>query len=119
MPILIWIFLTNILISIVFWVTIEIPPVNGSDDIISPDGDTIIWETNSWMNLMKQANEYVWFVLFLVAMIMLIVGGYWLITAEWDSAYLKKANKLVIYGLVWIVISISSYFIVKLLVNMF
>jgi len=117
MPILL--LLISIFSSFAFGVTIEIPPINWSDDIISPDWDTIIWETTSWMSLMKQANEYVWFALFLVAMIMLIVWWYWLITAEWDSAYLKKANKLVVYGLVWIVISVSSYFIVKLLVNMF
>jgi hypothetical protein len=41
-----------------------------------------------------------------------------LITAQWDQAKMKEANKLLTWALIWILIAIFSYAVVRIIVNL-
>jgi protein-S-isoprenylcysteine O-methyltransferase Ste14 len=41
-----------------------------------------------------------------------------LMTASWDPAKMKEANKLLMWALIWIMIAIFSYAIVRIIVNL-
>jgi uncharacterized membrane protein YjfL (UPF0719 family) len=52
-------------------------------------------------------------------MVVLIIGGFKLMTASGDPEKLKQANKLLMWALIGILISILSYAIIRLVVNLF
>jgi len=54
-----------------------------------------------------------------VAMVLLVVAGLKLITASGDKEQMTKANNMVIGSMIAIFVSILSYAIVKLVVNLF
>lgn len=97
-------------------ITVTIP---WNDLTSSSSAWQVIYEKRNVFDFIKLINDYVWFFLFFIAMVVLVWWWIQLFTSEWDPAYLKKANMTVVYWLIWIVISVSAYFIVKLLVNVF
>jgi hypothetical protein len=64
-------------------------------------------------------NQYLWFGLWVVCMVILVWWGIQLITAWGDAEKMKKTNKLLMGALIGILISILSYSVVRLVVNLF
>ncbi len=72
-----------------------------------------------YMSLFKVINKYLWFFTGVVSFILVLTAGYRLVTSKWKAEDLKKANKMLVWGLVGIFVSLLSYAIVKVLINLF
>ena len=64
-------------------------------------------------------NSYLWFAIGVVCMWVLIFGGYKLISSQGDDKKMSEANKLLMWALFGIVISLLSYALIRLVVNLF
>lgn len=71
------------------------------------------------LELINIVNDYLWFFLWGICMWVLMWWWFRLIVSEWESAEFKQANKMVIYSLAGIVLSISSYYAVQIILNLF
>jgi len=69
-----------------------------------------IWET---------LTKYIWFFTWVVAFIVVLTAGYYLFTSKGNQEDLKKANKMLIWWLVWIFVSLLSYVFVRVLITLF
>ncbi len=76
-------------------------------------------DQNDVTNTVNLVNKYLWFTLWVVAMVVLVVAGIKLITARWDEKVMKTVNQLIIWLVIWIVIAIFSYLLVRLIANVF
>lgn len=79
------------------------------------------WSSASWwwLGLFNVINKYMWYVLWLLLIFVLWYAGMLLIISEWDDKALQRSNKIVIYAFIWIAIVVSSYFFIRLIVNLF
>ncbi len=114
-----------ILISLILWLwftfsyKVDILP-DSTKDIQSTASITDSSDTkNYYQSLAKKVNIYLWFIFGSVALGMVLYGWILLISSNWDPAELKKANKILIWWLVWIFVSLLAYLIIKLLINLF
>ncbi len=112
---LIIIFLNNYLFSQV--PTVELP-WNTWPDIIIQD-TTIEWDSFYWKDMFKKINSILWISVWIIAAIIAILWWYDLIVSEWNQEELKKTNKKIIYWMVWIIIAMASYTIMKLIIDLF
>jgi len=114
-----------LLISLFLWISfvssyqVDVP--NPTNDVKSQIWWTIddLTTTDYYQSLAKTINTYLWFIFGSVALWMLLYGWILLISSNGDPAELKKANKILIWGLVWIFVSLLAYLIIKLLINLF
>ena len=110
---------------IFFWVWLtfsyQVDVPNSTNDINSQVWWTIddLTTYNYYQSLAKTINDYLWFIFGSVALWMVLYGWILLISSNGDPADLKKANKILIWGLVWIFVSLLAYLIIKLLINLF
>lgn len=101
-----------------YWLSVSVPSVNSPDVVHGGWGNISGWVSN-WKIIANIVTDYIWIALIVFAMVLLMRWGYDLVVSEWKEEELKKTNNKLIYGLVWIVVSISSYFIMTLLMNLF
>ena len=114
-----------LLIALIFWLwfslSYQVDVPNWTSDINSE----IWWHiddlttSNYYQNLAYLINKYLWFIFWVVTLWMVIYWWSLLISSNWDSTDLKKANKIIIWWLVWIFVSLLAYLIVKLLIHLF
>lgn len=106
-------------IGLVWAIDIYVPWSQWNENIV------VAWptqvDTDEWtlFEIIQIVNEYLRFSVWFFCLIVLIIGGFKIITAEWNSDKLKKANKITIWGVIWIFIAILSYAAVRLIVNLF
>lgn len=99
---------------------LNLPPSQGNPDLqkataINPVyGDKSDVETLLW-----QVNQYLRFTLWVVAMAVLIIAWYKLITARGDEKEMKKATDILIWLVIWVFIAIFSYLLVRIVANLF
>lgn len=74
--------------------------------------DDILW----FINL---ANQYLWFILWVVAFWVLVYAGFKLITARWDEKEMKKLWGTLMWIVIGLFIAIFSYLIIRLVLNLF
>ncbi len=74
-------------------------------------------EGNLWQQKFALINDYLRFFLVGITLGMIVYGGFLLISAQWDEAKLKKANMLLVFGLIGILVAIFAGALVKLIVN--
>jgi len=75
---------------------------------------------NSYIfSLAKILTTYIWLFTGVVAFAVVLYAWFLLTTAQWNQDDLKKANKMLVWGLVWIFVSLLSYLIIKVLVGLF
>ena len=87
---------------------------------IDPNTDSII---NVWWagwfdlldNIFAWITEHVFGVLAIILIGVFIYVGYLFITSSWDEAQFKKAWKTFVYAIIWIVIIIVSFSVIKLI----
>ncbi len=100
-----------------FAIVVEVPSSRGQEDII------VTWPTqiqsDEWtlFEIIQIINTYLWFSLGAICMGVLIFWWIKLITAQWDQAKMKEANTLLMWALIWILIVIFSYAIIRVIIN--
>lgn len=99
---------------------LTLPPSKGNPDLQNATKTAAVYgDENDINTLVNTANEYLRFTLWVVAMAVLVIAGYKLITARWDEKEMKKANNIIIWLVVWILIAIFAYLIVRVVANLF
>jgi len=103
--------------------TVTIPWENNSqnykDVMKSTQSTEVVANKQDITSAFNLANKYLWFALGVVGMGVLIVAGVKLVTARWDDKEMKIVNHLLIGLVVWVIIAIFSYLIVRVVANLF
>lgn len=113
------IILVGSLLTMAHGIVIQVPDPEGNSNI------AVVWPTqvsgdeSSFFDTIQMVNKYLWMSVGLVCMILLVYSGIGLITANGDEAKMKNANKTLMGALIWIMICIFSYAVVRLVVNLF
>lgn len=102
-----------------FAINVELPRAQWNPDIAVIWPEQISGDETTFFNIIEMVNQYLWFGLWLVCMVVLVWGGIQLITASGDAEKMKKTNKLLMWALIGILISILSYSVIRLVVNLF
>lgn len=102
-----------------FAITVELPRTQGNEDIAVVGPEQISGDEWTFFDTIQMINQYLWFGLWAVCMWVLVFGGIQLITAGGDAEKMKKTNKLLMWALIGILISILSYSVIRLVVNLF
>lgn len=102
-----------------FAITVELPRTQGNEDIAVVGPEQISGDEGTFFDTIQMINQYLWFGLGAVCMWVLVFGGIQLITASGDAEKMKKTNKLLMWALIGILISILSYSVIRLVVNLF
>lgn len=92
------------------------PERSNADSIIS-----ISWDSSASSILNKIFDKIIDYVFSLIALIIigvLIYTWYLFITSSWDEAQFKKAWKTFIYAVIWIIIILLSWSVVKLVTTL-
>lgn len=110
--------ITYLLWGLSLWYQVDTPAGAANDDI-KISGTVNIDKQKFKTTYLKITNKYVWIVAWVVCMGIVIYAGILLISSEWDDQQLTKANKTLIYWLVWIVISLWAYVILNVILDLF
>lgn len=102
-----------------FWYCLEVsvPDVTSSD--IVDTWDLIDWEEDTWQDIIKIVNSYLWVFLWVIAMWVFIYGWILLMSSAWNAEKFKKAINMLIYSWIGIWISILAYVFIKVIINLF
>ena len=119
---ILWIFLVFI-----FWffltttsaIVVEVPRDLGNPDIAVIGPEQISWDEYTFFETLQLINKYLWLSIGWICMGVLVWGGIQLITASGNAEKMKKTNKLLMGVLIGILISILSYSIIRLIINLF
>lgn len=101
-----------------FAIVVEVPPSQGQEDVIVTGPTLIQWDESTLFDTIQTINTYLRFSIWVICMWVLIYWWIKLITAQWDQAKMKEANKLLMWALVGILVAIFSYAIVRIVVNL-
>jgi hypothetical protein len=102
-----------------FAITVELPRAQWNPDIAVIWPEQISGDETTFFNTIQLVNKYLWFWLGVVCMVVLVWGWIQLITSNGNDEKMKKTNKLLMWALIGILISILSYSVVRLVVNLF
>jgi len=69
--------------------------------------------------LVKILTTYIWLFTWVIAFWVVLYAWFLLTTSQWTPEDLKKANKMLVWWLVGIFVSLLSYLLVKVLINLF
>lgn len=101
-------------------IELNLPSSAGNPDLQKATKTSYVVGDKSDVNtLVNQVNQYLRFTLWVVAMAVLVIAWYKLITAHGDEKEMKKANNMLIGLVVWILIAIFSYLLVRIVANLF
>ncbi len=101
-----------------FAIVVEVPSSQWQEDVIVTWPTQIQWDEGTFFETIQTINTYLRFSLWSICMGVLIFWWIKLITAQWDAAKMKEANKLLMWALIGILIAIFSYAIVRIIVNL-
>ena len=94
-------------------VTVNVVTQDGTDGVVSESVKEL------WHQKFALVNDYLRFFLVAITLGVIIYWGFLLISAQWDEAKLKKANMLLVFGLVGLLVAVFAGTLVKLVVNFF
>lgn len=100
-------------------ITVDIPSSLWNSDVAVVGPEQISGDESTFFQTIQMVNQYLRFALGAVCMGVLVYGGIQLITAGGDADKMKKTNKLLMWALIGILISILSYSVIRLVVNIF
>jgi len=100
-------------------IVVEVPSSQWQMDVYVTGPTQVQWDESSFFQLIQTINTYLRFSLWVICMAVLIIGGFKLMTAQWNPEKMKQANKLLMWALIGILISVLSYAIIRLVVNLF
>ncbi len=99
---------------------LTLPAGEGYSDLQTATQTSRVYSNNDDVfSLVNLANKYLWFALWVVAMVVLVIAGFKLVTARGDEKEMKKVNNMLIWLVVWVFIAIFSYLIVRVVSNLF
>lgn len=101
-----------------FAIVVEVPPSQWQEDVIVTGPTQIQGDEATFFQTIQTINKYLRFSIWVICMGVLIYWWIKLITAQWDQAKMKEANKLLTWALIGILIVIFSYAIVRIIVNL-
>lgn len=94
-------------------------PGDGAQPDLHVKSTSINGQESDIITIIKMVNEYLWFFVGLVGLLLLAYAGIKIITAQGDKKQVSDSYNLIIAAIVMIFVAILSYVIVKLLVNLF
>lgn len=94
-------------------------PGDGGQSDLHVKSTSINGQESDIITIIKMVNEYLWFFVGLVGLLLLAYAGIKIITAQGDKKQVSDSYNLIIAAIVMIFVAILSYVIVKLLVNLF
>jgi len=103
----------------VFGVTLQTPNPHWQSDINVSWFTQIESDETTIFDIIQIINDYLWFTIAWVAMVVLVYWWIKLITAGWKKETVSSANKMIFSAAIAIFVSILSYAIIKLVVNLF
>lgn len=103
----------------VFWITMQVPTPSGQDDIVITWPTQVESNESTIFDIIQIVNDYLWFTIAWVAMVVLIYGWIKVITAGGNKEAVSVANKMIVSTMIAIFVAILSYALVKLVVNLF
>ncbi len=99
---------------------LTLPAGEGYSDLQTATQTSRVYSNNDDVfSLVNLANKYLWFALWVVAMVVIVIAGFKLVTARWDDKEMKKVNNMLIATVAWVFIAIFSYLIVRVVSNLF
>lgn len=101
-----------------FALNVVVPAAWGEKDL-NINYTHVTWWENTTMELIQMINEYLWFFVWLVAFLLVAYSGFKIITAQGEKEQISKSYDLLIGSVVVIFISLLSYTLVRLVVNLF
>lgn len=108
-------YLFNLWIS--YWISISVPWTN-SNDIWWNYSQSISEWSSFWINIINKVNNALWFFIWVTAMAAIIYWWYLLVSSKWNEEDMRTANKLLTYWFIWVLVALSSYVVVRLIVNL-
>ena len=117
---LVWgVFATNILgLNTVVAINVTTPPSDGYEDITITWPTRVDGEEKDLFALIQLINQYLWFTIWVVCFALFLYGGFKLITARGDEWGIKTAMNISMGSGIGILISVFSYLLVRLVVNL-
>lgn len=103
-----------------FWYQVDLPSPtsNIQSEWTITDSDSV--KNKPYFEyISKILTTYVWLFTWVVAFAVVLYAWFLLTTSQWTPEDLKKANKMLVWWLVWIFVSLLSYLIIKVLINLF
>jgi len=101
-----------------FAIVVEVPSSQWQDDVMVTGPTQIQGDESTFFETIQTINTYLRFFLWAICMGVLIFWWIKLMTAQGDPAKMKEANKLLMWALIWILIAVFSYAIVRIIVNL-
>ena len=101
-----------------FAIKIKVPPANWQDDVIISGTTTIETNENTLIDLIWIINNYLWFSLAGISMFIFVYAGIKLIIWWWKDK-ISNANKMLLGSGIAIMISMLSYALVRIIINLF
>lgn len=102
-----------------FWFSYNVSlPQNVWDDI-KTEGNINSSSNKDISDVFKLVNKYLWIMMGSISLWVLLYAWYLLLFSEWNQEQLKKTNKIIIWGIVWIFVSLFAGNIINLIINLF
>lgn len=101
-----------------FAVSVTLPDWTWQEDVNIPR-TRIDNQESKILNYIKVINNYLWFIIIWLAMFGLVYAWIIFITCSWDKTKLSWAKDIALVCIAAIVIAMLSYFVVKLIINLF
>jgi hypothetical protein len=120
LKLIVWICGLFVFVPCVMWdeLTLLVPTPSWQEDLNIGWSTSISTDRTELIDVINIVNKYLWFSLWLIAMAIFVYAGILLIV-WWKKDNFDKANKMLLGAWVAIVISMLSYTIVSLLINLF
>ena len=115
---ILWLSLIGLSLAGVFSLSVKIPTPSGQEDIIVAES-TVESDESTLFDVIQIINDYLWFSIAGMAMVVLVYAWIKLIWAEWDKEDIKTANRMVVSSIIAVFAAMLSYAIIKLVVNLF
>ena len=96
---------------------VDVPQTDVTYNSVSED--TVDWWNEEYINLSEKINRYLWFFMWTISFVVVVYAWFLLMSSNGNPEDLKKWNKMLTWGLIWIFVSLLSYVIVKLLIGLF
>lgn len=106
------------LASFTNWVNVQVPNQNWDGDVNIDWPTTVQWEEKHIFVLIQRVNEYLRFSIAAICFGILVYAWVKLMSKNESEEESKKTWKLLSWALIWIVIAIVSYAVVRLIVNL-
>lgn len=96
-----------------FALSVSVPWDNWGETISVSSNTNYVW------SLLRMANKYIWFAIWVSAVLVLMRAWWELMSADWDESKVKNANRTLIYLAIWLIIALFAYTLVRIAANLF